>query len=250
MGEIKKKHRLWDDAELKAATDGYLYMLQLEQFGIPFSVSEHTEMLLSGPLNQRNEASVRYRMRNISSVAEELNLPTLKSYSAAPQVGKNVAEKIKGHLLSRPKVLESLRHKSPRAEVVSDRLTSEAILADLESIKTKIAQLQTPEDSQMGHNNPPDDMRLANEDVQGVVEAIDSLKVVITSSEVDENVVGKLVSAIAGFGAKLFVWSGQRITDFTKSAAVTAGAGFGLWLSGLGEKIASTLSQTLQFLLS
>lgn len=250
MDETKKKHRLWNDAELKAATDGYLYMLQLEQFGIPFSVSEHSEMLLSGPLNQRNEASVRYRMRNISFVAEELNLPTLESYSAAPQVGKNVAEKIKQHLLSRPKVLERLRNKSRRTEVVSDRLTSQTILADLESIKKEIAQLRKPGDSQMGHNNPPDDMKLANEDIQGVVEAIDGLKAVITASEVDQHVLGELVSKIAGFGAKLFVWSGQRITDFTKSAAVTAGAGFGLWLTGLGETIVSTLSQTLQFLLS
>lgn len=82
----------WSDEELSAALDAYLYMLQLQLSSIPFSAERHSETLLSGPLHQRSRASVRYRMRNISAVAQDRGVPTVAAFSSAMQLGRGVRE--------------------------------------------------------------------------------------------------------------------------------------------------------------
>ena len=60
------KNDIWSDDELRASVDAYLYMLRLEVSSIPYSPAEYSKFLQSGPLRDRNDASIRYRMRNIS----------------------------------------------------------------------------------------------------------------------------------------------------------------------------------------
>lgn len=248
MADTGKQHKRWSDAELKAATDAYLYMLQLEQNRIPFSVSEQSDMLQSAPLNQRNEASIRYRMRNISFVMQEINLPTLKAFSAAPQVGKNVAEIIRRHLEDRSDVLERIREQQQLGQPQNTSKVDD-VLNGLESLGEKIEQLRSSKVAGIGHNNPPDDMSLTSDEINNVVEAIDAIKANITAAEKDYDLIRASAKKIANLGTQVFVWSGQRMTDFAKSAAITAGGGFGLWLSGLGETIVSTLGETLRLFL-
>jgi hypothetical protein len=88
------RNEIWSIDELRAAVDAYLYMLRLEASSIPFSSTAYSRFLLTGPLRDRNEASIRYRMRNISQVMEERGAPVLRSFSPAPQVGKNVKKTI------------------------------------------------------------------------------------------------------------------------------------------------------------
>lgn len=248
MADRRNRQNFWSNAELKAAVDAYLYMLQLEQHRIPFSISEQSEMLRSGPLNRRNEASIRYRMRNISFVMEEMRLPILEAYSAAPQVGKNVATKIKLHLEARGEVLDRIRKTHSQFGQLLGKPKVDDVLVGLEEIRGKITKLEALGAAGIGHNKPPDDMNLAADEVEEVIEAIDDLKARVNSAKADDAQVGNLAKKIASFGMKVFVWSGQRVTDFMKSAAITAGGGFGIWLSGLGEAIVATLRETLRLL--
>ena len=90
----RKRNESWSDDELCASVDAYLYMLRLEVPSIPYSPTKYTKFLQTGPLRDRNDASIRYGMRNISQVMEERGAPILRSFSPAAQVGRNVKKKI------------------------------------------------------------------------------------------------------------------------------------------------------------
>jgi hypothetical protein len=68
---VKGSNVLWTDAELESAVDAYVFMLQAQRAGLPNPKDVSTQLLLSGPLSIRNDASLRYRMRNISAVVSE-----------------------------------------------------------------------------------------------------------------------------------------------------------------------------------
>ena len=86
---VKGSNVLWTDAELVSAVDAYVFMLQAQRAGLPNPKDVSTQLLLSGPLSIRNDASLRYRMRNISAVVSEMGVPFLAVYSPAEQVGTN-----------------------------------------------------------------------------------------------------------------------------------------------------------------
>lgn len=246
---MTQRQKLWSDEELKAATDAYLYMLQLEISRIPFSISDQSDLLLSGPLHLRSEASVRYRMRNISFVVEQMGLPILEAYSPAPQVGRNVKKKITSYINDRRNIVEGIKHNSVSVAPLRSTSEQEEILDGLNNIKSRVENLRETKSMGMGHNNPPSDMSIMREEMSSVIHAIDELEAKITKAETDPTAINALAKTIANFGLKVFVWSGQRLTDFSKSAAIAAGGGFGLWLSGLGESIAVTLREALRLLL-
>lgn len=95
---VKSSNSLWTDEELVEAIDAYVFLLRAERLGIRQRGEIATGVLLKGALRGRNDASVRYRMRNISSVVSEFGIPVLSTYSPAERVGARVAARIKSIL--------------------------------------------------------------------------------------------------------------------------------------------------------
>lgn len=85
---------VWDEEELKAAVDAYLHMLSREQAGEPYSKAAKRRELREGPLSNRSDQSIEYRMRNISAVLNDHGRQTLKGYLPAPNVGVAVSQQI------------------------------------------------------------------------------------------------------------------------------------------------------------
>ncbi|MBH57706.1 MAG: hypothetical protein CMJ82_11030 [Planctomycetaceae bacterium] len=93
---LKKKEKKsspttrWSKAELEAAVDAYLLMLEAELEGKAYSKSEVNEKLRQGPLKGRTKGSVELRMGNISAVAVDLGMEIIPGYKPYRNVGKNV----------------------------------------------------------------------------------------------------------------------------------------------------------------
>lgn len=87
---------VWTYDELKAATVAYLGMLADELDGKPINKAAVRRSLKEEgePLHGRSDASIEYRMQNISAVLEGLGLPRIKGYRPAKNVGSNTVEKI------------------------------------------------------------------------------------------------------------------------------------------------------------
>lgn len=84
----------WSTSELRATVDAYLQMLVAQERQHPYSKSEVRRALISGPLKGRSEASIEYRMRNISAVLDQHGRSTLRGYIPAANVGEKVSETI------------------------------------------------------------------------------------------------------------------------------------------------------------
>ena len=84
----------WSDEELKAAIKSYLWMLDQENKGKNYSKIEVNERLRNEEIPERSKASIEYRMRNISSVLQDLSLPHIEGYSPAKNVGSGIRGRI------------------------------------------------------------------------------------------------------------------------------------------------------------
>lgn len=91
-----KFNRIWSDAELEAALDAYIEMLGSEREGRPFNKAEINRSLREpgSPLEGRTKASIEYRMQNISAVLKEADLPIVKGYAPAANVGNGTSSRI------------------------------------------------------------------------------------------------------------------------------------------------------------
>lgn len=236
---MKKNIRsLWSDDELQAALDAYLYMLQMELSSIPFSAAQQSNVLLTGPLSARNSASIRYRMRNISAIIASKHLPTLSSFSPAEQVGRNVRAKLEALLATREETLAGIRGLQTH---VRQNATNHDILRALEQLKDRLSGLEAARPVGIGHNNPPGELEFSSEEVRSASSAVEAIALEVSSERPERERLIILAEFLSSFGLKASVWTGQRVTDFAKASAITAGSGFGLHLSGLGEQILSTL---------
>lgn len=246
MSRIDKKNRLWSDDELKAALDAYLYMLQLELSSIPFSAEQHAKLLLSGPLHERNEASVRYRMRNISHVLKERGLPILSAYSAAPQVGRHVMGRLNALLDIRDDVVQVLR----KLVAQYDRnLSKSDVLQSLSTLKDRINELSELQHANIGHNNPPDSIDLSGDELSSVSEKISQLEHFVADERYEYDFFNSLIQPVLSLGLKASVWCGQRLTELGKAAAISTGTGIGLSLTGLVDQIIATIRNLIQLIL-
>lgn len=238
----------WSESELRTSIDAYLYMLQLEASGVQFSVREQEKLLASGPLSSRNEASVRYRLRNISQVMRERGEGTLKAYSSAPQVGKNVKDRIHGLLDERQGTLRSI------GQMVGNRgaevFELDDVLTGLSQLKEMISSL-APDPrpvAGIGHNNPPENIVIGADDFSEAVQAISRIEGAVSADSPDIDTVERSSNILVTLGMKSALWAGQRITDFSKAGAVAAGTGAGLSLYGLGGQIVETLHRVFAYL--
>ena len=158
----------------------YLYILQVQGKGIEFSPRMIADYLSTGPLRNRNDASIRYRMRNISHVLRERGQTTIPIYSPAPRVGSNVRARIElilnkfaGQGLSEISSTEGVPSLSLMQTISLDGTRSEAT-EKLESLKTAIDDLSVEvRRLSLGHQiagigNTPDPIdKLASVEVEG-----------------------------------------------------------------------------------
>ncbi len=84
----------WTPEELRAATRAYLWMLRSANAGTMPNKAAVRRALLAGPLKERNDQSLEFRFRNISSVLDGMRREWLKGYRPARQVGANVTKAI------------------------------------------------------------------------------------------------------------------------------------------------------------
>jgi hypothetical protein len=220
---------LWTDAELQAALEAYLYLLRLEQAGVRYSEREVTGILLRGGLRRRNDASIRYRLRNISFIMRDRGWPILSAYSPASQVGTRVKLRIEAMLDSHPTAaLDSFRtglqeRLPPSSTAVSVERMRSATIARLEALEHALADLKS-EFAGIGHNQPPEPIdvgELGPKDVQLAVDETRALKDELLRPAPDLQVVEEKKGSILGFGLKLATWIGERLTKFTDAALVT-----------------------------
>jgi hypothetical protein len=173
------------------------------------------QSILTDHLRQRNEASIRYRMRNISFVLEELGISPLSAFSSARQVGTNVKQRIKT-LLQNHRLQEVASNDSTSfqgSESVSKDKASQ-LLDNLDG------QLQTLERELIGigHNNPPEPLfpkGPLRSDFEEARANIAVLKLELAKKEPDLEASSNHSQRLIQFGLKIAAWIGVRATKFT-----------------------------------
>ena len=83
----------WTSLELELVVADYLDMLVLHLNGQPFSKAERRRRLVP-LLNQRSEAAIEFKRRNISAVLEWLGVPPLQGYLPAANVQRDLVEEV------------------------------------------------------------------------------------------------------------------------------------------------------------
>lgn len=229
----------WLDDELRIAVDAYIFMLQLEAAGNSISLKSFYAVLENGLLEVRNEASIRYRMRNISHVLSERKSPILKAFSPASQVGSGVRKKISDLLDERSDNLSLLQQYA-----IVESQTPYARFETLEKfdlLDEMLSSLNDEAEIGIGHNNPPEKIELDLADIKLAKDSIQKIKQQINSDRLDQKEIELPRNNLILLGLKLSIWTGSRITDFSKAAAIAAGTGIGIQVTELTPKILDAL---------
>lgn len=227
----------WTDAELADAVDAYVFLLRAQSVSLPFRSEAAAEALLEEGLPARNDASLRYRLRNISAVVQELGGPLLAGYSPAEQVGAGVRPRIKALLLGSPDFRKILNRAMPRetdAELPrpGDRQYALEILARLREGLDDVER----EVLGIGHNNPPESLsseserRGAFDDVRLNIAALESE---MAKPAPDGTAVAAHSEGLVRFGVKMAAWLGQRTTKFADVALAALAPALVLKVTGL-----------------
>ncbi|MCY3725684.1 MAG: hypothetical protein OXF95_03485 [Rhodobacteraceae bacterium] len=216
----------WSNDELKIAIEVYLYLLRLQQSGVSFPAKEMDIFVAKTLLPNRNDASVRYRLRNISYVFEKKNLPILHSYTPAPNIGLGIRNRIET-------ILEQCLVDSKELFENQDLITSaslESILEKLDKLDRLFSKIDKDSRVGIGHNNPPESITELNIGIN-VKLSIQNIKKELNSNSPDKSnikkdqneiiklglwIMEKLIGGgIAAAGAMLF----YQILDVLKSLA-------------------------------
>lgn len=213
---------LWTDDELASSVEAYIFMLRLERTGLPFRKDAATEVLLAGPLSIRNDASIRYRMRNISAVIVELGGPVLSAYTPAERVGRNVRRRLRTMLSEHPGFKQVLDSKTDvaRLHVAMPEAPQAEALARLAALREYVADLER-ELLGIGHNKPPEPLSSngpARENFERVQESILALEAEIRKPSPDPEVAEHNTNQLLEFGLKVMLWLGERGTKFADAA--------------------------------
>jgi hypothetical protein len=209
----------WTDDELKRSVEVYVLLLRLQLFSSNDRLEPVAQALLSEPLTLRNQAAIRYRMRNISAVVQELKVPVLKGFSPAESVGKLMRPRIRAMLLGDPDFVRLI----VPSKTVGDGDPGDALQA-LALLRRRIEELES-DLKWLGHNGPPEQNNVGVElnDLQDVREAIVSVEAELERPSPDANIVEAGTSRILELALKLAKWIGERTTKFV-DAALVAGA--------------------------
>ncbi len=91
----------WSEAELEAAVEGYVEILNAEQAGASASKSDIRDRLMAGPLAARTRGSIEYRMQNISAVLDSMGKAWVAGYKPAANVGPTNERRLRELLTAR-----------------------------------------------------------------------------------------------------------------------------------------------------
>jgi hypothetical protein len=217
----------WTDAELAVAVEAYLYLFRLEQAGAEYSERDMAIFLLSGPLKHRNDASIRYRMRNISSVLGGRGWATVRAYSSAHQVGSGVKARIEAiidhHSSTELACLQKGGASQIPARIQPPPPTREDVLETLDRLAGPLADLERDLIG-IGHNNPPDsihDVSLTATDVRVAREDAARLREQVGRANLDAQTITTSKARLAAFGLKIAAWLGERTTKFVDAALIS-----------------------------
>ena len=220
----KRNQVLWSDEELLAAVEAYIYMVRLQQRGVACTEDMTAPLLMAGPLAGRNDASIRYRMRNISAVLHGLDAQTLDIYSPAEQVGAGVRERLRKILLAHP-AFEQLKftYTAKALELPSASDKYQSAIFSLNNLRERLDDFEASMGG-IGHNHPPEAIESSFDrgEISKIKEDLARLEVEISKSKPDISIQKKLIEGLIGFGLKLSIWVGQRVTKFVDATLVTA----------------------------
>jgi hypothetical protein len=234
----------WTDAELADAVDVYVFLLRAQAAGLSYRAEATAGAMLEEGLPGRNDASLRYRFRNISAVVQEMGGPILHDYSAAERVGAGVRERIHRLLLGNPQFerILAVRVSAPAALGSAEDSRAEA-LAALSMVRQHLDEVER-QLLGMGHNNPPEpiapepDRRAAFTQARSDIEA---LEVEVAKPNADAKVVALRSESLLQFGVKLTVWLGQRTTKFVDATLAALGPALALKVTGLLPELIDAL---------
>lgn len=136
----------WSQFEVEACVADYLRMLTLELSGQSYNKSEHRRALAK-VLNERSDASIELKHRNISAVLFELGCPHVKGYKRLPHYQQLLFE-----VVSRQVVTNALFDKA--ALVAAEQPAAPPLLSDLAGIL-----VDAPKLSRVAESAPPDYVR-------------------------------------------------------------------------------------------
>lgn len=189
------------------------------------------EFLLRGPLERRNEASIRYRMRNISSVFADRRWPILTAYTPATRVGTGVRARINAILdsYSAPALAFLTQQQRTQAEAQGnllglDQLRREAVLK-LEELSNALRSFEGGSIG-IGHNKPPEGLDEEPTPLVSVLAAqsdIQTLVIEIKADRPDLDLIEAKSHRVLEFGLRLSEWFGVRFTKLADAAMVSLG---------------------------
>jgi len=237
MRNPRSSNTLWTDAELADAVDTYVFLLRAQSVSLPFRTEVAAGALLNEGLPARNDASLRYRFRNISAVVRDLGGPLLAGYSPAEQVCAGVRQRIKALLLANPdfpKLLGGTQARGTDSDLPRPD-GQQAALGALARLRQSLDEVEH-ELLGIGHNNPPEPMfadgqrRGAFDDVRRNIVALESE---MERSAPDRAVVTAHSLGLVQFGVRMAAWAGQRTTKFTDVALAALAPALVLKVTGL-----------------
>lgn len=224
----KKYNNPWTDDELKIAVDYYLYLLRFQENGTDVDRKPVNSYILENLLINRNEAALRYRMRNISFVFEQISWPTLSYYSPAPQVGANVIIRIKEILFDIPEEFVasihrvSIHDKGHSLPPNHSESNSDLILS-IEELQENLEEFSFKHIQKGGNYSQEeiDDNKQIQSEFDVIQQQLSSFLNNVKNGEDDSKEKKKTSEFLLMFGHKLWVWSLQRFTKFVDAVSVT-----------------------------
>lgn len=209
----------WTDDELRRSVEVYVLLLRLQLHGGDDRAEPVAQALLGGTLALRNDAAVRYRMRNISAVVRELGAPVLRDFSPAESVGALVRPRIRAMLMDTPEFARILAPAKERPE--DDRVRA---LRVLRTLRQYLEDLEH-ELSWRGHNRPPDqeEIGLDRAELRSALDDIGVIETQLESAAPDAQVIAARTSNLLGLAKRLAKWLGDRTTKFVDAALIAAG---------------------------
>jgi hypothetical protein len=208
----------WTDEELRRSVEIYVLLLRLQLRGGNDRSEPLAQAFLSGALARRNDAAIRYRMRNISAVAQELGAPTLNDFSPAESVGRLVRPKIRSMLLEDTDFAGILKPNADgESDPVSDARAALRILRDhIEDLERELAW--------RGHNGLPEqeDANAERDQLRSALEDIGAIESELEKPNPNKETIKSRTAKLIALAATIGKWLGTRATKFVDATLVAA----------------------------
>lgn len=218
LGNTERANTPWSDDELRRSVEVYILLLRFQLQGAAARSEPLAQALLGQSLTHRNDAAIRYRMRNISAVVQELGGPILHDFSPAQSVGAVVRPKIRAMLLESAEFARILEpDASGGRDAISDARAALRILRNhVEELERELAW--------RGHNGPPDHEETNTEldQLRGALDDIDVIEAELTQPNPDTQLVKSRTAKLLALVTDLGKWLVTRATKFVDAALVAA----------------------------